>query len=88
MINSPSRKSLDVVFNVAILPADLRDRPKCLSAILDKATVFAAARKIDDATLLQSRLAPDMFPLVRQVQTAADLAKTGSARLADVNAPR
>jgi hypothetical protein len=59
-----------------------------LSAILDKAAAFAAAKSIDDATLLQSRLAPDMFPLVRQVQTAADLAKNGSARLAGVDAPR
>jgi hypothetical protein len=58
-----------------------------LSAILEKAAAFAAARKIDDATLLQSRLAPDMFPLVRQVQTASDLAKNGSARLAGVVAP-
>jgi hypothetical protein len=59
-----------------------------LSAILDKAAAFAAAKSIDDATLLQSRLAPDMFPLVRQLQTAADLAKNGSARLAGVDAPR
>jgi hypothetical protein len=59
-----------------------------LSAILDKAAAFAAAKSIDDATLLQSRLAPDMFPLVRQLQTAADLAKNGSARLAGVEAPR
>ncbi len=59
-----------------------------LSAILDKAAAFAAARKIDDADLLQSRLAPDMFPLVRQAQTATDFAKNGSARLAGVEAPR
>jgi hypothetical protein len=59
-----------------------------LSAILDKATAYAAAKKIDAATLLQSRLAPDMFPLLRQVQAAADLAKNGSARLAGVEAPR
>jgi hypothetical protein len=52
-----------------------------LSAILDKAAAYAAAKKIDDTALLQSRLSPDMFPLVRQVQIAADLAKNGSAPL-------
>src|SRR5882672_3433650 len=59
-----------------------------LSAVLDKAAAFAAGRKIDDASLLQSRLSPDMFAITRQVQIAADLAKNGSARLAGVEAPR
>ena len=38
--------------------------------------------------LLGSRLSPDMFPLLRQVQIAADQAKNGGARLAGVEAPR
>jgi len=59
-----------------------------LSAILDKAAAHAAAKKIEPAVLLQSRLAPDMFPLVRQVQIVSDQAKNGSARLAGVEAPR
>ncbi|AMN42304.1 hypothetical protein RHPLAN_38720 [Rhodoplanes sp. Z2-YC6860] len=59
-----------------------------LSGVLDKAAVFAAGRKIDDAALLQLRLSPDMFALARQVQIAADLAKNGSSRLAGVEAPR
>ena len=58
-----------------------------LSAILDKAEAHAAAKKIDPSVLLHSRLSPDMFALVRQVQIAADLAKNGSARLAGVEAP-
>jgi hypothetical protein len=37
--------------------------------------------------LLQSRLACDMFPLVRQVQIACDMAKGGGARLAGVEVP-
>jgi hypothetical protein len=41
-----------------------------LSAVLDKAEAHAAERKIDQAVLLQYRLAPDMFPLIRQVQIA------------------
>ncbi|HEY1979534.1 MAG TPA: DUF1993 domain-containing protein [Xanthobacteraceae bacterium] len=59
-----------------------------LSGILDKAEAFAAAKKIDDAVLLQSRLAPDMFNLTRQVQVATDGARRGAARLAGVEAPK
>src|SRR5262249_25519057 len=59
-----------------------------LSAILDKAEAFAAAKKIDPSVLLNTRLAPDMFPLVKQVQIATDLAKNGGARLAGVEPPR
>jgi hypothetical protein len=59
-----------------------------LSAILAKAEAFAAAKKIDPAVLLNTRLAPDMFPLIRQVQVATDLAKNGAARLAGVEPPR
>ena len=46
-----------------------------LSAILDKAAAYAGNRKIDPEVLLNYRLAPDMFPFVRQIQIAADLAK-------------
>lgn len=59
-----------------------------LSSLLDKAAAFCAAKKIDDAVILQSRLAPDMFAFVRQVQTIADIAKNGASRLADVEPPR
>ena len=59
-----------------------------LSAILDKAAAYAAAKKIDPAVLLHSRLFPNMFDLTRQVQVAADNAKNGSARLAGIEAPR
>jgi len=59
-----------------------------LLSVLDKAAAHAAAKKIEPAVLLQSRLAPDMFPLVRQVQIVSDQAKNGSARLAGVEAPR
>lgn len=58
-----------------------------LSANLDKAAAYAAAKKFDPAILLQSRLAPDMFNLTRQVQTATDQARRGIARVAGVEAP-
>ena len=44
-------------------------------------------RGFDPAVLLQSRLAPDMRPLLNQVQMASDTAKNGAARLAGVEAP-
>jgi hypothetical protein len=59
-----------------------------LSAVLDKAAAYAAAKKIDPSVILGWRLAPDMFALVRQVQTACDQAKNASSRLAGVEPPK
>jgi uncharacterized protein len=58
-----------------------------LSAVLDKAAAFAAAKKIDPSVLLHTRLAPDMFDLTRQVQVVTDQARRGSARLAGAEPP-
>jgi hypothetical protein len=54
---------------------------------LNKALEHAAAKKYDPNVLLQSRLAPDMFPLVRQFQAACDSAKYAAARAAGKEAP-
>lgn len=59
-----------------------------LLAILDKAEAHAEAKGFDSEVLLQSRLAPDMFPLIRQIQIASDITKGGAARLAGVEAPK
>src|SRR5262245_5458404 len=59
-----------------------------LSAILDRAEAHARNRQIDAEVLLNSRLAPDMLPFVRQIQIAADLAKGAAARLAGVEVPK
>jgi len=61
---------------------------KNLSAILEKAQAHAEAKKIDPEVLLESRLYPDMLPLVRQVQIASDNAKGAVARLAGVEVPK
>jgi len=58
-----------------------------LAAILEKAAAHAEAKKIDPAVLVGSRLFPDMFPLVKQVQIATDAAKGGAARLAGLEPP-
>jgi hypothetical protein len=71
----------------ACLPA-LEIGLNALSAVLDKAEAHATAKKIDPSVLLNSRLAPDMFALTRQVQIATDLAKNGASRLAGAEPPR
>ncbi len=58
-----------------------------LSGVLSKAQAHAEARGIEPDALLHARLAPDMFPLLRQVRTACDFAKSVSARLAGVEVP-
>ena len=58
-----------------------------LSAILDKAAAHAEAKKIDPAIFINARLAPNMFPLSRQVQIATDLVKGCAARLAGIEVP-
>jgi len=59
-----------------------------LSAILAKGAAFAEQRKIDPSVLLNMRLAPDMFPLLRQVRIACDFAKGATARLAGGEPPQ
>ncbi|MEZ0317228.1 MAG: DUF1993 family protein [Methylophilaceae bacterium] len=58
-----------------------------LSAILDKAAAYAESKKIDPGILVNSRLAPDMFALARQVQIATDAVKGCVARLAGIEIP-
>ncbi|MGK9236490.1 DUF1993 domain-containing protein [Inquilinus limosus] len=65
----------------ASVPVFVRMLTSC-AGILRKAEAHAAARGFDPAILLESRLAPDMFPLHRQVQIAADGARGAAARLA------
>lgn len=59
-----------------------------LRAILEKAAAHAAAKKFDASVLINSRLAPDMFALARQVQIACDAAKGAVSRLAGVEIPK
>ena len=59
-----------------------------LSGVLAKAEAHATAKNIDPSVFLQARLAPDMFPLVRQVQIAVDFTKGVSGRLAEIELPK
>jgi uncharacterized protein len=56
--------------------------------ILDKAAADAAARKIDEKTLLRDRLYPDMLPCWLQFFIAGDHAKGAIGRLSGVDAPK
>jgi hypothetical protein len=58
-----------------------------LNHILDKGAEFAETKKFSFDVLLNSRLAPDQFNLIRQIQIACDSAKLGAARLAGIEAP-
>ncbi len=58
-----------------------------LSSILDKAAAYAEAKKIDQTVLINARLAPDMYPLSRQIQIATDMVKGCAARLAGLEVP-
>jgi hypothetical protein len=59
-----------------------------LRVILQKGAAHAEARKFDASVLVNSRLAPDMLPLARQIQIASDAAKSAAARLSGGEAPK
>jgi hypothetical protein len=54
---------------------------------LDKASELATQKKFDVDTLMQARLAPDQYPLIRQIQAACDQAKWTCAKLAGKEGP-
>jgi hypothetical protein len=59
-----------------------------LTTIFDKAEAYASERKIAPEVMLNWRLAPDMFPLTRQIQILTDMSKGCAARLAGVEVPK
>lgn len=58
-----------------------------LHAILEKGNQYADSKKFAMEVLLQSRLAPDQFPLMKQIQIACDTAKLAASRLTGKEAP-
>jgi len=59
-----------------------------LAAWLDKGAAHAKAKSFDPAVLLGARLAPDQYPLLRQVQSSCDNAKFAAARLSGKEPPK
>jgi hypothetical protein len=59
-----------------------------LSGVLEKAERYAKGRNFDVNNFITARLAPDMLPFSRQVQTACDTAKMAAANLSRKEAPK
>jgi uncharacterized protein len=97
---NPSRKKLleklkpiDLPVNImeismyqASIPLVVRSLRNLIN-ILEKGAAYTEAKKIEPSVLLNTRLYPDMFPLVKQVQIASDVTRRGIARLAGQEAP-
>lgn len=67
--------------------AQLAKHLETLDGWFTKATAHATAKNYDVNVLLAARLAPDMFPLVRQIQLACDTAKLAASRITGKEAP-
>lgn len=61
---------------------------KKMDAILAKAEDFMKEKKVTDEVILNTRLAVDMFPFSRQVQSMSDAAKGGAAAICNKQAPK
>ena len=61
---------------------------KTVEVLLDKAEQFATAKQFDVRVLLNGRLAPDMKPLIYQVQSACDYVKAAAAWLSGQAPPK
>jgi hypothetical protein len=49
---------------------------------------YADAKNIEHTVLLNARLFPDMYPIIRQVYIATDMSKGAAARLANLEVPK
>ena len=58
-----------------------------LERVLKKAAEHGEAKKIEESVFINWRLAPDMFPMKRQVQFATEIPARGLSRLAGVAVP-
>jgi hypothetical protein len=70
----------------ASLPVYVRTL-KALSAILDKASAYAAEKKVKPEVLINARLYPDMFSFGEQVRSTCNHAVRGIARLTGTPPP-
>lgn len=73
--------------SIYVFVREMQKLLRSLDGCLEKAIAHAAAKKYDPTVLMQSRLAPDMFPLVRQIQATCDQAKYGASRTAGKEPP-
>ncbi|EMY79621.1 PF09351 domain protein [Leptospira weilii serovar Ranarum str. ICFT] len=59
-----------------------------LKLLLEKGASYAETKKFDVEVLLNSRLAPDQFNFIKQIQIVCDTAKLGVSRLTGKEAPK
>lgn len=59
-----------------------------ISSVLEKASAWAAAKKVDETVIMGTRMIPDMLPFSRQVQIAARFAEESTSRLAGMEIPK
>ena len=59
-----------------------------LDTWLEAAVAHAQKKSFDPSVLLSARLAPDQYPLTRQIQSSCDIAKFAAARLTGKEAPK
>ena len=76
---------------VALVYAAIKEQKQMITNVeawLEKGVAHANAKAFDPAVLLAARLAPDQYPLLRQIQSVCDSAKFTAARLADKEPPK
>jgi hypothetical protein len=71
----------------AVASAALAQMYAALQGVLEKGATYAKARNVEESVFINWRLAPDMFPLSRQIQIACDIPARGLARLAGAELP-
>jgi uncharacterized protein len=86
LLNPKSKIPMTISMYQASIPVMIRSINN-LIGILEKGAAHAEAKKIDPTVLINSRLYPDMLPLVKQVQIVSDISRRGAARLAGSEAP-
>ena len=74
------------IYDASVLPC--AQQLGALLGILDKAAAHCAANKIEETTLLQDRLYPDMYCFAREVRSASEVAMNICGRLAGVTPPK
>jgi len=98
LVSSPSNRALHghdnqeaTIMTISMYAASVpvfKRNLAALATILGKAHAHCASANHTESAYLQARLFPDMFALAKQVQVAADFAKSGAARLAGVEPER
>jgi len=76
-----------IAMSLHLIVLEMKKLLGSLDRCLDKAVAYGTERKFDANVLLQSRLAPDMFSLLRQIQAACDQAKYAASRSAGKEPP-